>query len=148
MSQARLSLTIAQLRQESLHSMKVLCHPNTGDSSSSTDTSCLVGLQGELRYTYENGSSIQTTIVHPTWHSTPLIGFIENELTKRSIYVGAPQRVSDAVVKQVLSGRGNQIFVPESQYVMSFARSYPSWVQETLRGLGQMKHKAAKSIKQ
>jgi hypothetical protein len=56
-----------------------------------------------------------------------------------------PEVVADAVVKQVLSGRGAQLFIPPEQARFSNLRGWPNWMQELLRGLVAKSLRAAQS---
>jgi hypothetical protein len=44
-----------------------------------------------------------------------------------------PEQVSSAVVDQIVSGNGGQIFVPKSTGVASMLRGFPNWLQERIR---------------
>jgi len=41
--------------------------------------------------------------------------------------------VADVVVKQVLSGRGAQLFIPAGQSLFAGLRGFPNWLQEIAR---------------
>jgi short-subunit dehydrogenase len=91
------------------------------------------GLASELKHRY-NAPKVRTTVVHPTWVRTPLI----EELTKQDSFKSfllEPETVRDAVVKQLLSGKGAQIILPERMSFFGLAgiRGWPSWLQETVR---------------
>jgi len=55
-------------------------------------------------------------------------------LAKRGIVVHPPKNVSDAVVKQVLSGKSGRLVVPKSGEPISLLRSLPLWAQDALQG--------------
>ena len=65
---------------------------------------------------------------------TPLIDPVEAELAKHGVVIIEPAVVADAVVRQVFSCRGAQIFVPGSAGQFSLLRALPNWVQEKVRG--------------
>lgn len=44
------------------------------------------------------------------------------------------QNVADKVVKQVLEGRSGKLFMPESDYYLSFIKSLPIWVFDLIAG--------------
>lgn len=74
-----------------------------------------------------------TTSVHPNWVRTPLLAPVEAELKKRGAVVLEPEDVADAVVNQVWSCRGAQVFLPGSAGKSSLIRALPNWVQEGIR---------------
>jgi all-trans-retinol dehydrogenase (NAD+) len=43
------------------------------------------------------------------------------------------QEVSDAIVMQVVSGRGGQLILPKEVNFLSTLRAWPSWLQTTIR---------------
>ncbi|KAF9701906.1 hypothetical protein EKO04_000218 [Ascochyta lentis] len=91
------------------------------------------GLNQELRLAYK-APGVLTTSVHPGWVRTPLLAPVEAELKKRGAVMSEPGDVADAVVKQVLSASGAQVFVPSSGGRISLLRALPNWVQESVRG--------------
>ena len=44
-----------------------------------------------------------------------------------------PEKVSQAVVKQLVNGNGGQVVVPSSHGFASMIRGLPNWIQELLR---------------
>lgn len=96
---------------------------------------CRIGLNSELDHYYPNGRSIQTTSVHPTWANTPLLDEVRASLVRVGQHIMPAEDVADAVVKQVLSGRGAQLFIPPPQARLSHLRGWPNWMQELLRGV-------------
>jgi hypothetical protein len=95
------------------------------------------GLKGELRQTYKpDGKCIQTTIVHPAVHGTGMLPSLQASLKERGGHVFPASNVANAVIDQILSGRGNQIFAPAGAVVVSFLRVLPAWLQELLRDCG------------
>ncbi|KAJ4336933.1 hypothetical protein N0V95_008482 [Ascochyta clinopodiicola] len=90
-------------------------------------------LNQELRLAYK-APGVLTTSVHPGWVRTPLLAPVEAELKKGGAAVSEPSEVADAVVKQVLSASGGQIFVPSAGSRISLLRALPNWVQERVRG--------------
>ncbi|KAF1363971.1 NAD(P)-binding protein [Lizonia empirigonia] len=90
------------------------------------------GLNQELALSYK-APGVLTTSVHPNWVRTPLIEPVADELAKRGAVMIEPEEVADAVVAQVLSCKGAQVFVPRSAGKISLLRALPNWVQEGVR---------------
>jgi len=67
------------------------------------------------------------------WAQTPLIKDWESSLVASKTFILPPEEVADKVVKQVLSGRSGQVFVPGSMRNMSGIRGFPAWLQEHAR---------------
>ncbi|KAF4336970.1 retinal short-chain dehydrogenase reductase [Fusarium beomiforme] len=89
------------------------------------------GLAQELRHLY-NAPRVRTSVVHPTWVSTPMIADLVAEGKLKDTPV-TPEDVADRIVNQVLSGFGSQIIVPPSLGWTSMIRGLPGWLQESLR---------------
>jgi NAD(P)-dependent dehydrogenase (short-subunit alcohol dehydrogenase family) len=79
------------------------------------------------------GHSIQTTIVHPMWARTPLIGSWEPALQKSGQPVLTPREVAAAVVDQVLAGRSGSVFVPSKRISGTLLRALPDWLALAIR---------------
>jgi all-trans-retinol dehydrogenase (NAD+) len=45
-----------------------------------------------------------------------------------------PEVIADAIVSQVVSGYGSQIFCPSNLSIISGIRGFPHWLQEAVRG--------------
>ncbi|KAJ9649696.1 hypothetical protein H2199_000475 [Coniosporium tulheliwenetii] len=91
-------------------------------------------LNQELKHRYgPNGRCIQTTVVHPMWAQTPLVKSWEDSLMASKTITLPPSAIADPVVKQVLSGRAGQIYVPESAGKFAGIRGWPHWLQEHAR---------------
>ncbi|KAF3050804.1 hypothetical protein E8E11_002149 [Didymella keratinophila] len=90
------------------------------------------GLNQELRLSY-NARNVLTTSIHPSWVRTPLLAPVEQELKKRGSAVMEPSDVADAVVNQVFSCRGAQVFLPSSAGRSALVRGLPNWMQEGIR---------------
>jgi all-trans-retinol dehydrogenase (NAD+) len=72
------------------------------------------------------------------WAQTPLLKDWESSLIASKTYVLPASAVSDKIVKQVLSGRSGQVYVPDSSANFSGIRGFPAWLQEHARdGLDQ-----------
>ncbi|KAF2711015.1 dehydrogenase/reductase SDR family member 8 precursor [Pleomassaria siparia CBS 279.74] len=89
-------------------------------------------LNQELKHRY-NAPKILTTSVHPNWIRTPLIEPFEKALVAAGNPLLEPEDVADAIVRQIESCSGAQIFLPENANRSALLRGLPSWAQETLR---------------
>ncbi|KAJ4401710.1 hypothetical protein N0V91_007751 [Didymella pomorum] len=90
------------------------------------------GLNQELRLSY-NAPNVLTTSIHPNWVRTPLLAPVSQELEKRGAVVMEPSDVADAVVKQIFSCRGAQVFLPSAAGRSALIRALPNWMQEGVR---------------
>jgi all-trans-retinol dehydrogenase (NAD+) len=72
------------------------------------------------------------SVVNPAWIRTPLI---EPLLAKPGFKdpVLEPEDVVSEIVKQVVSGKSGQLILPGSMYFLSSLRSWPSWLQYSIR---------------
>ena len=96
-------------------------------------------LRVELRDLYENGQCIQTTSVHPGWHSTKILSKrLEKNLTSHGVKVDPPTNVSDAIFEHVLSGRSGQLFVPKHYASARSTRFWPVWYQDVKTFLNRL----------
>jgi all-trans-retinol dehydrogenase (NAD+) len=92
------------------------------------------GLSSELR-TGRYGSSvpeIKLTCVHPAWAATPMTAPYSSALGRSGLGVIEPQAVADAVVNQILSGRGKQILLSGGLGWIVSIRAWPSWLSGLL----------------
>ncbi|KAK4541955.1 hypothetical protein LTR36_007155 [Oleoguttula mirabilis] len=94
------------------------------------------GLAAEVRAVY-NVPEIKFTVVHPTFAATGLIRKHEADLKRAGVLVIDPQMVADAVVAQILSGRGAQLVIPDDLGVVSCMRAYPHWLAQGMLRLGE-----------
>lgn len=53
----------------------------------------------------------------------------------------APEDVSAAVVKQIISQSSGQVILPASHTGLSLIRGLPHWLQESIRGYGSLELK-------
>lgn len=96
------------------------------------------GLRQELDYRY-GAPMVRTSIVHPFWVQTPLIApLVSQSSSFPKSGILTPETVSNAIVGQVISGQGAQIFLPKDLGIASGIRGFPTWLQEKIRG-GQQK---------
>ncbi|KAK4569435.1 hypothetical protein LTR86_003198 [Recurvomyces mirabilis] len=75
---------------------------------------------------------IKFTIVHPTFADTPLYRQYQKKIDAGGTTVIRPEQVSDAVVGQILSGRGGQVVLAAGMEWISSIRGWPQWVQQVL----------------
>lgn len=103
----------------------------------------LSGLRAELRDRYHNGHSVCTTVVHPSWHQTGILGGEANvrKLNEYGIYPEPASNVSELVLDNVLNARSGQIFVPKSEKSRAGTRNWPIWAQDAVHGLMRMQAK-------
>lgn len=90
------------------------------------------GLAQELKHRY-SAADVHTTIVHPTWVRTPMLG--PNAAIIEKSYGGLieAEYVADSVVDQILLCRGAQLVLPSTLKLLSCIRAFPYWMQEILR---------------
>ncbi|WZH40789.1 uncharacterized protein QYS62_001727 [Fusarium acuminatum] len=89
------------------------------------------GLAQEIRHLYK-APRVRTSVVHPTWVSTPMIAdLVEGGKLKDTPVT--PEDVANRIFSQVISGFGSQIIVPQSLGWTSWIRGLPGWLQESLR---------------
>ncbi|KAH8598764.1 hypothetical protein B0O99DRAFT_591388 [Bisporella sp. PMI_857] len=89
------------------------------------------GLASELKSRY-NAPDVKTTIAHPTWTNTPLIGPAFNSAEFKELILEA-EPVAASIVKQVVSGRSAQLILPPEANIITTLRAWPSWMQERVR---------------
>lgn len=92
-------------------------------------------LNQELKHRYQ-APEIKTSMVYPNYTRTKIIADFEEKLTKgkRPVPILDPKDVADVMVKQILSGKSGQVFIPESTSVLvPLIRGLPTWLQEFLR---------------
>lgn len=110
------------------------------------------GLGQELKHRY-NAPKVRTTlvpsmlpsiarqeltrrsVVHPAYVRTPMLKEnMQSEQWKRQgNFVIEPETVADAIVKQLHSGMGAQLVLPERYWLATGVRGWPSWMQEAVR---------------
>lgn len=88
------------------------------------------GLGAELRSKKRGyfAPEIKLTCVHPTWAATPLIAPYRDQIDRSGHTIIDPQTVADAVVGQVLSGRGKQVILGGGLGWISGVRGWPHWL--------------------
>ncbi|KAF2789592.1 dehydrogenase/reductase SDR family member 8 precursor [Melanomma pulvis-pyrius CBS 109.77] len=90
------------------------------------------GLNQELKHRY-NAPNVLTTSVHPNWVRTPLIAPFEKTLRAAGSPIIEPEEVADAIVAQIVSCSGAQVFLPSVASRSAFLRAFPNWLQEAVR---------------
>lgn len=90
-------------------------------------------LKQEIKYVHKV-PQIQATTVHPSWVKTNMTKYLEKDLVAGGQTLMDAHVVSNAIVKQVLSGRGGQIIIPKRASFVSGLRAWPTWLQEAFRG--------------
>lgn len=90
---------------------------------------------------YPNGTCIQTTCVHPSWHATGIVEPYKDRLAQAGVQFGAASDVSEAVIEQVLAARSGQVFVPRSAAATTRYRDLPIWVRDAALYLAAKRNK-------
>ncbi|KAF2170035.1 hypothetical protein M409DRAFT_19648 [Zasmidium cellare ATCC 36951] len=85
------------------------------------------GIQHETRI-FHDAPEIKFTVVHPTFAATPMAAPFMDDLAAAKAKVIKPTMVSNAVVKQVLSGRGKQLIIAPGTHPVVYLRSLPYWL--------------------
>lgn len=70
--------------------------------------------------------------MHPTFADTPLLEPFAAELKPTKSFILKPQVVADAVIQQVLSGRGKQLILGGDTSWLSGLRAWPHWFGQAL----------------
>lgn len=104
------------------------------------------GLKAEARVIHK-APELQFTVVHPTFADTALVAPYKDDLKTQGMLVLDPKVVSDAVVSQVMSGRGAQIFVPRAYGLLAGLRGWPHYITQTLVRLGENERSAQTVLK-
>lgn len=85
------------------------------------------GLQQEVRV-FLNAPEIKFSCVHPSFAATPMVAPFKHQLEAGGARIITAESVSDAVVKQVMSGRGRQIILAGNLGAAVWLRSLPLWI--------------------
>lgn len=85
------------------------------------------GLQQETRVFY-NAPEVKFSCVHPSFAATPMVAPFQKQLEAGGARIITAESVADAVVKQVMSGRGKQIILAGNLGAAVWLRSLPLWV--------------------
>jgi short-subunit dehydrogenase len=100
------------------------------------------GLQNEARVLH-NAPEIKFTCVHPFFAATPMVTPHLAELKKAGAAVLEPSTVTDAVVKQIMSGRGRQIILAGNARPVVHFRSLPHWITQGILQLSDAKNRVS-----
>ncbi|KAH7016411.1 uncharacterized protein B0I36DRAFT_298755 [Microdochium trichocladiopsis] len=84
------------------------------------------GLKQELLHIY-NAPAVRATVVHPSWVRTPMAEAMIKTNKLPGAYVTADD-VAGAITRQLFSGYGAQIVVPDSGWWISMMRGLPIWI--------------------
>lgn len=73
------------------------------------------------------------SVVHPSWIRTAMMEpWLQRPDFKESVM--EPEDVASAVVKQVVSGKSGQLFLPHvPMCALAMLRSWPAWIQQSIR---------------
>lgn len=74
-----------------------------------------------------------TTVVHPNFVRTPLLGRMIEGLEQLGVRPMEPDNVAEAIVDQIVSMRGGQVFVPAVSSLVAGMRGWSTWLQEMAR---------------
>lgn len=85
------------------------------------------GLQQETRVFY-NAPEVKFSCVHPSFAATPMVAPFQKQLEAGGARIITAESVADAVVKQVMSGRGKQIILAGNLGAAVWLRSLPHWL--------------------
>ncbi|PPJ61162.1 hypothetical protein CBER1_04186 [Cercospora berteroae] len=100
------------------------------------------GLQQETRV-FLDAPEVKFSVVHPSFANTPMVAPFKTELEASGARVITAESVSDAVVKQVISGRGKQIILAGNVGAAVFLRSVPHWLSLGIFSLGDKRTRAS-----
>ncbi|KAL3444231.1 hypothetical protein BJX65DRAFT_320012 [Aspergillus insuetus] len=89
-------------------------------------------LTQEIKHWY-GSKKVRTSIIHPLWVQTPMIGGLVENQSRFGQPIMTPDKVSQAVIRQLVKGNGGQVVVPSSLGIAAMVRGLPSWIQERLR---------------
>ncbi|KAK5175778.1 uncharacterized protein LTR77_000918 [Saxophila tyrrhenica] len=89
------------------------------------------GLQQETRVAYKC-PEIKFTSVHPTYAATAMTASWRKELADAKATMLDPTDVANAVVKQVLSGKGAQLIMGAETSFLAGIRGWPHWLAQTI----------------
>ncbi|KAK7994510.1 hypothetical protein PG991_016098 [Apiospora marii] len=93
------------------------------------------GLASELKIWYK-APGVKTTIAHPSWVRTPLIeaAILKSGQDPKILEsMLRPEEVAEVIVRQIISRRGAQLFIPSAAAPISWLKGLPNWVQELVR---------------
>lgn len=101
------------------------------------------GLQLEARV-FHDAPEIKFSSLHPSFAATPMVVPHLEELEKAGAQILKPVDVSDAVIKQIMSGRGKQIILAGNLGAIVYLRSLPHWISQAILQLGDKRNKVSR----
>ncbi|KAL4755877.1 uncharacterized protein BDW70DRAFT_165037 [Aspergillus foveolatus] len=109
-------------------------------------------LTQEVKHWY-GSKRVRTSIIHPLWVQTPMISALVARRAQFRQPIMSPEKVSQAVIKQLVNSNGGQVVVPASYGFAALLRGFPNWLQERSRdkesqnlvGLQRLQQESAKS---
>ncbi|KJY01738.1 short-chain dehydrogenase/reductase like protein [Zymoseptoria brevis] len=104
------------------------------------------GLQNEARVLH-NAPELKFTVVHPFFAATPMVTPHLAELKKAGANVLEPKEVTDAVVKQIMSGRGRQVILAGNAKPVVHFRSMPHWITQGILQLSDARNRRSMASK-
>lgn len=84
-------------------------------------------MSSELRSIHDC-PEVHTTIVHPSWVSTPMVQPHAHQLKAARQPIMEPKVVIDAVVGQILSCKGGKLVLGRGSSIVKRLRFYPNWM--------------------
>lgn len=100
------------------------------------------GLQTEARV-FHNAPEIKFSSLHPSFASTPMVTPHLKELEQAGAQVLKPIDVSNAVIKQIMSGKGKQIILAGNLGPAVHLRSLPHWLSQAIFQLGDSRNRVS-----
>ncbi|KAL2812727.1 hypothetical protein BJX63DRAFT_421607 [Aspergillus granulosus] len=89
-------------------------------------------LTQEIKHWY-GSKRVRTSIIHPNFAQTPMTSLLHQHRALFGVPFLTTEEVSQAVVKQLVSGNGGQIIVPSFRGIATMVRGLPSWMQGSVR---------------
>lgn len=91
---------------------------------------------------FRDNELIEThSIIHPYWVRTPMIKVLTDWEEFFGQPIMTPDKVSNAIVKQILSQNSGQVLLPGHLAIASLVRAMPTWIQERVRSRESAKFK-------
>ncbi|KAL3429162.1 hypothetical protein BDV09DRAFT_190367 [Aspergillus tetrazonus] len=108
-------------------------------------------LTQEIKHWY-GSERVRTSIIHPLWVQTPMISALVARRAQFRQPIMSPEKVSQAVIKQLVNSNGGQVVVPASYGFAALLRGFPNWLQERSRDresqkLARLQHLQQESAK-
>ncbi|KAL4779596.1 hypothetical protein BJX76DRAFT_365123 [Aspergillus varians] len=76
---------------------------------------------------------VRHCIIHPLYVQTPMTSVLVENRERFGQPIMTAEKVSQAVVRQLVNGDGGQVVVPASHGAVALLRGLPGWLQEELR---------------